>query len=92
MIVYDLRTIHITLDEIVQQAADEPIHIISKNGRTFVLESADEFEQEVALLRQSPSFMAFLAERSKQKGTISLEQLEQEIEEALQQEAQSTAE
>lgn len=92
MIVYDLRTASITLDEIVRQAADEPVHIISKDGQTFVLEPADAFEQEVAQLRHSRPFMEFLAERSKQKGALSLEQLEQEIAEELQRAAQETSE
>ncbi len=63
------------------RAADEAMRVITKDGQTFVIELADEFEREVALLSQSDSFMAFLAERSRQKeGSISLEELEREIE------------
>ena len=45
----------------------------------FLLEPADEFDREVAMLGQSEKFMHFLAERSKEKGTISLEQLKREL-------------
>ena len=69
MITYDLREQDITLDELFRVAADAPVHVVSKEGTTFVIEAADAFEQEVALLRQSKSFMTFLAERSKELAT-----------------------
>jgi hypothetical protein len=47
--------------------------VIAKDGTIFVLEPADEFEREIAQLGQSERFMAFLAERSKEPGGISLE-------------------
>ena len=47
--------------------------MIAKDGTIFVLEPADEFEREVAQLGQSKPFMAFLAERAKETGGISLE-------------------
>jgi hypothetical protein len=81
MTTYDLRTQDVTIDELFRRAVDEAIRVITKDGRTFVIELADEFEREVALLSQSESFMAFLAERSRHKeGSISLEELEREIE------------
>ena len=87
MITYDLRKQDITLDELFRIAADQPIHVVSKEGTTFVIEPADAFEQEVAMLRQSKPFMAFLAERSKEPAAISLEELEQEINDELAREA-----
>jgi hypothetical protein len=83
MIMYDLRKQDITLDELFRVAADEKVHVVSKDGTTFVVEPADTFEQEVAMLRQSKTFMAFLAERSKEQATISLDELEQEINDEL---------
>ena len=74
MITLDLRTQNLTIDELFRAAADEPVHVIAKNGATFVLESTDEFEREVAQLGQSAKFMAFLAERSQETGGISLEE------------------
>jgi hypothetical protein len=87
MITYDLRKQDITLDELFRSAAAAPIHVVSKEGTTFVIEPADAFEQEVAMLRQSKPFMAFLAERAKEPATISLEELEQEINDELAREA-----
>lgn len=84
MTTYDLRKHNLTVDELFHLAADETIHVIAKDGQTFVIEPADDFEQEVARLRQSESFMAFLAERSKAKqGSVSLETFEREIDESL---------
>lgn len=81
MTTYDLRTQDVTIDELFRRAADEAIRVITKDGHTFVIELADEFEREVALLSQSERFMAFLAERSRNKeGSISLDELEREIE------------
>ncbi|HEY3232018.1 MAG TPA: hypothetical protein VGJ87_22495 [Roseiflexaceae bacterium] len=73
MITLDLRTEHLTIDELFQAAASEAVHVIAKDGTIFVLEPADEFEREVAQFGQSKPFMAFLAERSKETGGISLE-------------------
>ena len=49
----------------------------------FIIEPADAFEQEVAMLRQSKKFMAFLAERSQEPATLSLDELEREINDEL---------
>ena len=74
MITLDLRTQHLTIDELFQAAASEAVQVIAKDGTIFVLEPADEFEREVVQLGQSKKFMAFLAERSKETGGISLEE------------------
>jgi hypothetical protein len=93
MTTYDLRQHDMTVDDLFRLAADMPIHVIAKDGQTFVIESADDFEQEVARLRQSKQFMAFLAERSaKKQGSISLDELDREIDEALAREATSNDE
>ena len=74
MITLDLRTQRLTIDELFQAAASEAVHVIAKDGTIFVLEPADEFEREVTQLGQSEKFMAFLTERSKETGGISLEE------------------
>lgn len=80
MTLYDLRTQDLTVDDLFRLAADTSIQVIAKDGQTFVIEPADAFEQEVAMLRQSDAFMTFLAERSQQKqGSISLDALERDI-------------
>jgi len=80
MITLDLRTRQLTIDELLQAAASEAVHVIAKDGTIFVLEPADEFEREVVQLGQSKKFMAFLAERSKETGGISLEAAIQRLE------------
>lgn len=88
MTTYDLRQHDLTVDELFHLAADMPIQVIAKDGQTFTIEPADEFEQEVARLRQSEQFKTFLAERSsKKQGSISLDELDREIDEALAHEA-----
>jgi hypothetical protein len=88
MTTYDLRQHDMTVDELFCLAADMPIYVIAKDGQTFVIEPADDFEQEVARLRHSEQFMAFLAERStKKQGSVSLDELDREIDEALAREA-----
>lgn len=74
MITLDLRTQKVTLDELFEVAAEDSVHVIAKDGNVFVLEQANEFEQEVAQLGQSQTFMAFLAERARETGGISLEE------------------
>lgn len=73
MITLDLRTQHLTIDELFQAATSEAVQVIAKDGTIFVLEPADEFEREIAQLGQSKKFMAFLAERSQETGGISPE-------------------
>ena len=82
MITLDLRTQHLTIDELFQAATSEAVHVIAKDGTIFVLEPADEFEREIMQLGQSEKFMAFLAERSKETGGISLEEAMKRLEQA----------
>ncbi|MEI8307519.1 MAG: hypothetical protein WCF99_10700 [Chloroflexales bacterium] len=57
---------------------------ITKEGHTLVIEAADEFEREIALLRNSHAFMEFLAQRSQEKeGSISLDDMNREIDAAI---------
>ncbi len=89
MTTYDLRTQHITLEELFQHASSESIRVITKDGQTLVIEAADEFAREVALLSQSKPFMDFLAQRSREKeGSISLDELDRDIEQSIASEAE----
>lgn len=62
---------------------------LTADGRQFVLAEADDFEQEVALLRNSRAFQRFLDDRSKCSQRIPLEEIEAEIERELGQEGKS---
>ena len=57
-----------TLAELLALAKHERILIHSATGDDFLLESADAFDREVALLGQSERFMAFLQNRSAEAG------------------------
>jgi hypothetical protein len=85
---YDLRKQTITIDDLLRLAAAEAIQVVSKDGQVFVVELADEFDREVAQLRDSAPFREFLAQRSRSKaGSLSLDELDREIDEALNQES-----
>lgn len=64
---------------LMRLASSDSVLIRTSQGQEFLLESADEFDREVAAPGQSEKFMQFLAERAKEPGTISLEQLKREL-------------
>jgi hypothetical protein len=76
----DLRHQTVTVVELLQFASSDSVLILTNDGQRFFLESADEFDREVAVLGQSEKFKHFLAERSKEQGAISLEQLKEDLE------------
>jgi hypothetical protein len=55
---------------------------IDPSGDEFVLEAADAFDREVAELSRNERFMAFLAGRAEQPGTISLEEIDRRLSQA----------
>jgi hypothetical protein len=75
----DLRQQQVSVAELLRLARTESVRVIDKEGDEFIVEAADAFEREVAELSQSDKFMAFLAERSKEPGVISLEDLERKL-------------
>ena len=81
MITLDLRQQTLTVDELLRLASSDSVLIRTDDGQEYILESADEFDREVAMLGQSEKFMQFLAERSKEKGAVTLEQLKKDLDE-----------
>lgn len=53
-----------SLSELLQTARNEPVLLVEPTGAEFVLSSADDFDAEIAALRASPAFQAFLDQRS----------------------------
>lgn len=53
--------------------------IVNQEGNEFVVEAADAFNREVAELGQSTKFMGLLAERSKEQGSVSLDDIERRL-------------
>ncbi len=68
-----------TLHELVILADQENVIIRTAQGRQFLLAELDDFELEVERLKNSEEFMAFLDERSKERGTTSIEELRKEL-------------
>ncbi|MFM9965894.1 MAG: hypothetical protein ACKV2Q_32330 [Planctomycetaceae bacterium] len=58
-----------SLAELLQVARNEPVLLVEPTGGEFVLSAADDFDAEVAALRASPPFQAFLDQRSHQTRT-----------------------
>jgi hypothetical protein len=76
----DLRDESMTVEELLRIANFESVLIRTSAGQEYLLECADDFDREVAMLGQSEKFMQFLAERSKEEGTIPIERLQQDLE------------
>ncbi len=68
-----------TLHELVILADQENVIIRTEQGRQFLLAELDDFELEAERLKNSEEFMAFLDERSKERGTTSIEELRKEL-------------
>lgn len=73
----DLTKEHHSLSEVLTFAKSEAVLIHSSSGEDFVLESADEFDREVAALAASEEFTSFLEARSKETGGIPLRRVRQ---------------
>lgn len=75
----DLRNHPLTVQELLRMAQSDPLLIVSDDEHSYTLEEADEFEKEAAQLGQSERFVDFLKERSKEPGSISLEEVEKRL-------------
>jgi hypothetical protein len=73
----DLTKGHHSLNEVLMLAKSEAVLIHSPSGEDFVLESADEFDREVAALGASEKFASLLDARSKETGSIPLRKVRQ---------------
>jgi hypothetical protein len=73
----DLTKEHHSLSDVLTLAKSEAVLIHSPSGDDFVLESADEFDREVAALGASEKFASFLDARSKETGSIPLRKVRQ---------------
>jgi hypothetical protein len=78
----DLRQQRITVEELLRLAASDSVMILDEDGREFLLEAADDFDREVAQLGQSERFMAFLAERSREPGSVPIEEVRRRLDAA----------
>lgn len=65
------------MSEVLTFAKSEAVLIHSPSGEDFVLESADEFDREVAALGASEKFASFLDARSKETEGVPLRKVRQ---------------
>lgn len=79
MITLDLRKQRITVEELFQAADLDAVLIVTGDGQEYPLESAGEFDQEVAELGRSEKFMQFLSERRQPVRRIPLEEVEKQL-------------
>ena len=71
------------LSQLLHAAEQEPVLLVTPDGHEFLLSEADDFEAEVDALRKSAKFQAFLDERMAEKKTVSIEEIDREIQEEL---------
>lgn len=83
MTTIDLTKQPLDLEGVIQLARDEPVLLLTADGREFCVAEADDFEKEVESLRRSPAFQRFLDERSACATRVPLEELEAEVEREL---------
>ena len=71
------------LQAIIKLAHQEPVLLVTADGKEFCVAEADDFEREVEALRKSQAFQRFLDERAASARRIPLEKIEAEIEQEL---------
>ncbi len=75
----DLRQEKLSINGLLQLAKLETLLILTEDGQTFILEDADAFEKEAAMLGNSKKFMKFLQKRSKAEATSTIDELEDKL-------------
>ena len=75
----DLKRESMDLPALLKLARQEPVLLITLDGVEFLISEADDFDQEVATLRESQAFQRFLEQRQAEPASVSLDELEQEI-------------
>jgi hypothetical protein len=76
----DLAQHKLDVEQLLALARQGPVLLLTAEGEEFCVAEADDFDREVEALRNSRAFQQFLDERSKDTRTISLEDLEKELE------------
>ena len=79
MKIVELTAIAPALAELLDLAGEEPLILKTAEGREFVLAEVDDFDTEIALVRQNEELMALLAERSREKKTYTLQQVREQL-------------
>ena len=72
----DLGKAQYSLSELLALARTESVLIHSATGEDFLLEQADKFDREAAVLGASEKFMSFLKDRASETGDIPISKVE----------------
>jgi len=75
----DLTTQLATLEEVLSLAGQENVVLRTKEGREYVVAELDDFDRELELLRQNEELTEFLARRSRDEPTFSLDEVRREL-------------
>jgi hypothetical protein len=67
------------LDDLLRQASEDNLVLRTSDGKEFLLAEIDDFEQEVALVREQPELMALLEQRSKADKTFTLDEVREAL-------------
>ncbi|MBA2593040.1 MAG: hypothetical protein M3495_04015 [Pseudomonadota bacterium] len=67
------------LRELLELADAEALLLNTPDGREFILSEVDDFGHEIEQIRNNPELLAFLAERSREKETFSLEDVKRKL-------------
>jgi hypothetical protein len=75
----DLTTQSPSVQELLNLATEGNLILKTSDGKEFVLAEVDDFEKEIALVRQQPELMDLLDRRSKPGATLTLDQVRAEL-------------
>jgi hypothetical protein len=64
---------------LLEQARREDVLVQAADGSEFVLTAVDEFDREIATLRQNTELMKLLDERAEQTETIPLDEVKRQL-------------
>ena len=79
MKIVELTTIAPALAALLDLAGEDTLILKTSEGREFVPAEVDDFDTEIALVRQNKELMALLAERSREKKTYILQQVRKQL-------------
>jgi hypothetical protein len=77
--IVELTTIAPALADLLDLAGEDTLILKTSEGREFVLAEVDDFDTEIALVRQNEELMILLAERSREKKTYTLQQVREQL-------------
>ena len=75
----DLTAQPLGIEEILELAVEDNVILRAADGREFVVAEVDEFDREIALVRQNVELMALLAARSSNEKTFPLHEVKRSL-------------